>query len=111
MENLEDLRNHLLKTEAELVAALDGNEDSAAPVALDTAIGRLSRMDAMQTQQMAVELRARQEQQLHEVRMALERMRDGNYGKCRACGQPIAIARLEAMPEAKTCVRCAANSR
>lgn len=111
MESLDDLKKHLLQIEAELVAALEGSEDTSAPVALDTAIGRLSRMDAMQTQQMALELRARQEQQLQEVRLALDRLRDGNYGKCRSCGQPIAPARLEAMPEAKTCVLCASRAR
>jgi RNA polymerase-binding transcription factor DksA len=37
---------------------------------------------------------------------ALERLRDGEYGICMECGEPIAPARLRAMPEVTTCVRC-----
>ena len=37
---------------------------------------------------------------------ALERLRDGEYGLCGECGEAIAPARLKAMPEVMTCVRC-----
>jgi DnaK suppressor protein len=37
---------------------------------------------------------------------ALERLRDGEYGVCQECGEVIAPARLKAMPEVMTCVRC-----
>ena len=37
---------------------------------------------------------------------ALERLRDGEYGLCEECGEPIAPARLRAMPEVARCVRC-----
>ena len=37
---------------------------------------------------------------------ALERLRGGDYGVCEECGEAIAPARLRAMPEVTTCVRC-----
>jgi len=37
---------------------------------------------------------------------ALDRLRGGEYGFCTECGEPIAPARLRAMPEVTTCVRC-----
>jgi|ERR1700730_17253676 len=37
---------------------------------------------------------------------ALERLRGGDYGTCQECGEAIAPARLKAMPEVTTCVRC-----
>src|SRR5215813_1670151 len=37
---------------------------------------------------------------------ALDRLRDGDYGLCEECGEPIAPARLRAMPEVTRCVRC-----
>ena len=37
---------------------------------------------------------------------ALERIKDGAYGVCDDCGEPIAPARLKVMPEVTTCVRC-----
>lgn len=38
---------------------------------------------------------------------ALERIENGTYGTCEACGEPIAEARLRAMPEATRCLGCA----
>lgn len=37
---------------------------------------------------------------------ALERLREGEYGTCEECGEAIAPARLKAMPEVTTCIRC-----
>ncbi len=37
---------------------------------------------------------------------ALERLQKGVYGLCEECGEPIAPARLRAMPEVTTCIRC-----
>lgn len=41
---------------------------------------------------------------LLEVEAALERVTAGTYGDCEVCHQPIAAARLEARPTARTCV-------
>ena len=42
---------------------------------------------------------------------ALIRIVDGTYGDCDACGEPIPVARLDALPYAKQCVECAASRR
>ena len=78
------------------------------PVALDQSTqGRLSRMDAMQSQEMAKELRRRKEEELRSIRAALKRMDKGWYGKCGLCQLPIADERLEIFPDVLTCVNCA----
>jgi RNA polymerase-binding transcription factor DksA len=43
---------------------------------------------------------------VHRLQAALERLRDGGYGTCVECAEPIAVARLRALPEVQTCVRC-----
>lgn len=48
---------------------------------------------------------------LEEVEHALEKFDSGSYGSCEGCGQPIAPARLEARPEARLCIDCAASAR
>ena len=40
---------------------------------------------------------------LEQVERALERMGEGTYGTCELCDQPIAKARLQALPHATTC--------
>ncbi len=46
---------------------------------------------------------------LAEVDAALARVEDGRYGVCETCGAPIAPARLEARPVARTCITCASR--
>jgi RNA polymerase-binding transcription factor DksA len=45
--------------------------------------------------------------ELESIRRALARMDSGDYGICAACGEPIAPARLRALPTAELCIRCA----
>lgn len=44
------------------------------------------------------------QEQLDDVEHALERLDEGTYGTCETCGQPIADARLEAMPATRFCI-------
>jgi RNA polymerase-binding transcription factor DksA len=44
---------------------------------------------------------------LAEVTAALGRLMDGTFGVCEQCGRPIAKARLDTIPYARTCIRCA----
>ena len=46
---------------------------------------------------------------IEQVDAALRRIDSGSYGQCEQCHQPIAAARLEAVPEATRCVGCASR--
>ncbi|MFU8780830.1 MAG: TraR/DksA family transcriptional regulator [Kiritimatiellia bacterium] len=100
-------REKLLALRTELEAQIAQTAEERAPVTVDGRMGRISRGDAMQVQQMAIETNRRREQQLSRIQTALERMRSGTYGLCGRCQQPIAAARLDAMPDVVMCVNCA----
>lgn len=53
-----------------------------------------------------VSLRRGVERGLEDVRRALKKFEDGTYGLCESCGAVIDLARLEALPAARYCVRC-----
>jgi DnaK suppressor protein len=103
----ESFRIKLKDLAQEIQEDLSTNQDSTKTVELDTSIGRLSRMDAMQSQQMALELRRRQQNQLQRVESALQRIDKGSYGKCGRCHKDITIDRLDIQPDAVLCVGCA----
>ena len=42
----------------------------------------------------------------HILTAALERMREGTYGKCAFCDSSIPLARLQALPYAMSCIQC-----
>ena len=77
------------------------------PVSPDNSIGRLSRLEAMQSQQMALAGRQKAELQLTRLQRRLTQVNDPLFGCCQVCEEPIAWRRLEALPDADTCVRCA----
>jgi DnaK suppressor protein len=96
---------------AELVEAAAAHEEDRRPVQLDpTRMGRLSRMDAMQEQAMAIELERRREVELARIDSARERLAEGEYGWCVTCGQAIDPRRLELDPATPLCLGCASRA-
>jgi len=49
---------------------------------------------------------ARESAELQDIEAALKRIAEGTYGECVDCGEPIALARLEANPAAARCIAC-----
>jgi DnaK suppressor protein len=49
---------------------------------------------------------ARAREAIQEIDHALARVEDSTYGTCEACGSPIPFERLEAVPQARSCVAC-----
>ena len=55
-----------------------------------------------------LELMENEARTLRSINDALEAMEAGFFGVCSVCGEPIPLARLEALPFASTCVKCQA---
>lgn len=106
-EQLEFFKKRLQLLEAELETDLRAAGGQSATVSLDESIGRLSRADALHSQQIGIALETNIKTRLANVRLALGAIGDGTYGICRHCGKPIAGPRLKAMPETPACVNCA----
>lgn len=96
---------------ADLRRRLSDSAESSAPVAPDRAIGRLTRQEALQAQQMAVAVRRRTQQQLQRIEHALELIRRGRYGRCASCGGDIGTERLDVAPDTFLCVPCTTGGR
>jgi DnaK suppressor protein len=106
--DLNRFRQTLLGLKAELEQFEAAAGESAGTVELDQSrVGRLSRMDALQAQQMALETSRRRQQRLVRVEGALRRVESGDYGDCFKCGEAIDLRRLEADPTQTRCIKCA----
>ena len=91
----------------ELEAELHASAGDEAVVTLDTSIGRLSRMDAMQQQSMELATEERRQQRLLALTAALRRIEAGDYGFCLKCDGDIASGRLAVDPAVTLCIDCA----
>lgn len=82
-------------------------EEMTRPVSPENAIGRLSRLDAINNKSVnEASLRQAREKALR-LEAAFERVFDDNFGVCTSCKQPIPEGRILLMPHAKKCVKCA----
>lgn len=91
---------------AEIETELSATSDSTKPIAPDVSVGRLSRLDSMQMQQMALAGKRRLEEQRARLHEAVRRIDAGTYGRCARCDEDIAIERLQHQPDAVMCMPC-----
>lgn len=106
-EDIDKIKQKLLEMRDELEMLSKTAKASTATVVLDqSSVGRLSRMDALQGQQMALETERRRKLQLTQITGALQRIESNNYGFCAACGEEIIAGRLFINPTATRCINC-----
>ena len=106
-DQLQALRAALISQKEEIESLSRAGHDATGTVTLDQSkVGRLSRMDALQAQQMAQETARRRQIQLQKIDSALRRIDAGDYGVCFLCGDEINPARLEIDPACTRCTAC-----
>ena len=108
-DQIETLRTALLDLQRDLRVTLADEGGRSETVDLDQPIGRLSRMDAMQQQEMAKAERRRAELRLERIAVSLEAIADEEYGWCGDCEEPIGFPRLQARPDSFFCLPCSAR--
>ncbi|WP_114952038.1 TraR/DksA family transcriptional regulator [Sphingosinicella terrae] len=104
----DEARPRLLVRLAQLEEEARIGESDRAPVPLDQdKVGRLSRIDAMQVQAMALAAQRRRQAEKDRIAAALRRLDMDEFGACTACGEDIAEGRLHNDPSVALCIGCA----
>jgi DnaK suppressor protein len=104
---LGELRSELERQLKKLQRSMRTTDRALKPVQLDqSSVGRLSRIDTLQTQGLTAGLQAREQAKLAQINEALARLDAGTYGSCVVCGSPITFERLQVFPEAPNCAAC-----
>ncbi len=107
-DQIQQCKQHLLQLEKEHKKLEQEFATSSDTVILDqSSVGRLSRMDAMQNQQMALETSRRREMHAEKIEGGLRRIESGHFGTCFYCEEEIPFPRLEADPTNTRCLKCA----
>ncbi len=96
------VRADLTSERDRLAIQIDKLEPSTSEDRVDDNFADLGQVAAEQGENQALAAQLRVE--LAEVDRALQKLDDGTYGLCETCGEPIAPARLEAMPAARFCI-------
>jgi DnaK suppressor protein len=77
------------------------------PIAPENAIGRISRMDAINNKSVNEAALKKAEQKLGNLKIALSNINDPDFGVCSKCKNQIPIGRILLMPHTRFCVECA----
>ena len=86
------------------------NGNGRTPEIDQSAVGRLSRIEALQNQGMTQNIQERERVQLEQVLKALERLDAGTFGFCTDCRGPIRFERLLVFPETLNCAACGSGN-
>lgn len=105
-ETQESFRPKIEARIAEIEAALQSTKEDTEAISPDVSIGRLSRLDSMQMQQMAMGMQRRQREEMTQLKEALQRIDRGRFGICERCRKDIPAERLEFQLDATICVDC-----
>ena len=93
-------RKKKLLTQALGKSGKSREEQAADPIDVASKAAALEMMSALEQNE---------QRELEEINLALEKIRQGTYGRCEDCSQEIAPARLEAIPTARLCRDCKAR--
>lgn len=110
--NEQDRQDLKLKIEQEIESItkqLAALEEGIKPVPPDDALGRLTRLDAIQSQEMNQNTYRQSNARIVGLKGALDRLDEPGFGLCIECDNPIPLGRLKLMPGTRHCVNCAAG--
>ncbi len=109
--DIDDFKARLLARREEVKELAEIAHEDTRPVELDQSrVGRLSRMDALQVQAMAVETERRRQAELARIDRALAFIEKGEYGYCQSCGTAIPERRLALDLATMVCIDCAKDT-
>ncbi|MDZ7725932.1 MAG: TraR/DksA C4-type zinc finger protein [candidate division KSB1 bacterium] len=86
-------------------------EEATAPIAPDNAIGRLTRMDAINNKAVAEAALVDKRATFSNLKQALTKIDAADFGQCAHCGSEIAFERLMYLPHSPYCITCASQGR
>lgn len=102
------LKSRMLARRRDLLGLGAADREFVKPLDHDqSASGRLSRADALQSQAFEAEFERRRHRELQRIEAALRRLAEGEYGYCVSCGEEIAAKRIENDPTTSVCINCA----
>ena len=106
-EQKERLKGHIQQRIKDIKENIASYRALIHPIAPDNAIGRLTRMEAINSKSINEAALNKAKQTLTKMERALMMIDSPDFGLCRECEEPIPIARLMIVPESDLCVQCA----
>ena len=102
-----NIRQILLDEISKTEKLIEEYKDMTKPVAPDVAIGRISRMDAINNKSVTEASLRQTEEKLKNLHRVFSQLGSKDFGLCLKCRKPIPLGRILIRPESLYCVNCA----
>ncbi len=104
---MEEIKQKILQEIKKTLKLIAEYKEMTKPVAPDDAIGRISRMDAINNKSVTEASLRQAEKKLRNLQRVQSLVGTSDFGKCIKCGKAIPEARILYRPESLSCVDCA----
>ena len=106
-EDKQDIKKRILEELKKTEELILDYKESTKPISPENAIGRVSRMDAINNKSVVEAALRKTEEKFNKLKLVLDKVNDADFGLCMRCGSPIPTGRILLMPQSRNCVRCA----
>ena len=106
-EDKQDIKKRILEELKKTEEIILDYKESTKPISPENAIGRVSRMDAINNKSVVETALRKVEEKFNKLKLVLDKINDADFGLCMRCGNPIPIGRILLTPQSRNCVRCA----
>lgn len=101
----EKIEEEILKTQDKITEL----KELTKPISPENAIGRVSRMDAINNKSINDRGLRKQQEKLKKLEYAQSKIQDQDFGICSSCNNPIQLGRILLMPQSNYCVGCSSR--
>ena len=105
--NNEEIKQKIINEISKTKASIEEYKELTKPIAPDCAIGRVSRMDAINNKSVTEAALRQAEGKLNNLNRVYSQLGSDDFGLCLNCKNPIPIGRILIRPESLYCVNCA----
>jgi len=104
---LKEIQQKLLSELKTTQLKVDEYTELCKPIAPENAIGRISRMDAINNKSVVEAVLRETKNKMQQLQVMQNKINDADFGTCIKCEQIIPFGRLLIRPHSKFCVQCA----
>lgn len=105
--NKVDVKKKILQEIEKITKTISHLEELTKPISPDCAIGKVSRMDAINNKSINENALRKSINKLKRMNIALNNIDDNDFGLCVKCSNQIPSRRILLMPHSRFCVHCA----
>lgn len=102
-----NIRNRIKEAILETEQKIKEYSELSKPISPENAIGRVSRMDAINNKSIVEAALRESKKKLSDLKFVENLIDKDNFGICMSCKQSITVARILFRPQSKKCVKCA----